>query len=69
MKKIILIVLIVLALAFIVHWTGLPIGTYIDMGLDWVFRWTTGIIPKLTELIPQWGAKVKETVSGWTSSL
>lgn len=69
MKKIILIVLIVVALAFVVHWTGIPIGTYIDMGLDWVFKWTSGIIPKLTEILPKWGEKVRQTVSGWTASL
>lgn len=69
MKKIIFTILIVILLAFIVHWTGIPIGTYIDMGLDWVFKWTSGIIPKLTEILPKWGEKVRQTVSGWTSSL
>jgi hypothetical protein len=69
MKKIIFTILIVILLAFVVHWTGIPIGTYIDMGLDWVFKWTSGIIPKLTELLPKWGEWVRQTVSGWTASL
>ena len=69
MKKIIFTILIVILLAFIVHWIGIPIGTYIDMGLDWVFKWTSGIIPKLTELLPKWGEWVRQTVSGWTASL
>lgn len=69
MKKLIFTILIIIVLAFVVHWTGIPVGTYIDMGLDWVFKWTSNIIPKLTEILPQWGAKVKETVSGWAGSL
>ncbi len=63
MKKIIFTILIIILLAFIVHWTGIPIGTYIDMGLDWVFKWTNGIIPKLTEIIPRLGEWVRETIS------
>jgi len=65
MKKLILIILIIVVLAFIVHWTGLPIGTYIDMFLEKVFAWTTGFIPRLTDLIPKLGAWVKQSIQSF----
>ena len=65
MKKLIFTVLVIILLAFIVHWTGLPIGTYVDMFLDKVFSWTNNIIPKLTELIPKFGDWVKNTVASF----
>ena len=67
MKKIILIVLLIVVLAFIVHWTGLPIGTYVDMFLDKVFSWTNNFIPKLTELIPKFGQWVTSTIQSFKS--
>lgn len=65
MKKLILTILIVIIIAFVVHWTGIPIGTYIDMLLDKVFSWTNNMIPKLTELVPKIGDWVKSTVSSF----
>ena len=65
MKKLIFTVLIIVLLAFIVHWTGLPLGTYVDMLMDKVFSWTTNFIPKLTELIPKFGDWVKNTVASF----
>ena len=62
MKKLIFTILIVVLLAFIVHWTGIPIGTYIDIFLDKVFAWTNNLIPRLTEIIPKFGAWVKQSV-------
>lgn len=67
MKKIILTVLLIIVLAFIVHWTGLPIGTYVDMFLDKVFSWTNNFIPKLTEMIPKFGQWVKSTVASFST--
>ena len=62
MKKLIFILLIIIALAFIIHWTGLPLGTYIDMFFEKIFAWTNNLIPRLTELIPKFGAWVKQSV-------
>lgn len=62
MKKLILIVLLVVALAFFVHWTGIPIGTYIDRALDWVFSWTNSLIPRLTEILPKFGEKIRQSL-------
>lgn len=56
-------ILIIVLLAFIVHWTGVPIGAYVDMFLDKVFSWVNGFIPKLTELLPRFGEWVKTTVA------
>ena len=63
MKKLIIIVLLIVVLAFFVHWTGIPLGTYIDMFLDKVFSWTNNIVPRLTEILPSFGEKIKESVS------
>lgn len=66
MKKLIIIILLVVMLAFFVHWTGIPLGTYVDMFLDKVFSWTNNIIPRLTEILPTFGEKIKESVSSVT---
>ena len=63
MKKLIIIVLLIVVMAFFVHWTGIPLGTYIDMFLDKVFSWTNNIVPRLTEILPSFGEKIKESVS------
>lgn len=63
MKKLFITILLIVALAFFVHWTGIPIGTYVDKGLDWVFKWTNNIIPRLTEIFPAFGKKIKKSVS------
>ena len=65
MKKILLIILLIIVLAFVVHWTGIPVGTYVDMALEKIFAWTTSFIPRLTELVPKWGAKIKESISSF----
>lgn len=63
MKKLIITILLIIVLAFVVHWTGIPLGSYIDRGLDWVFSWTNKIIPRLTEILPAWGEKVKASLN------
>ena len=67
MKKLIFTILIIVLIAFVVHWTGVPIGSYVDIFLDKVFAWTNGIIPRLTELIPKFGAWVKQSVQSITN--
>ena len=62
-KKILITVILVIVLAFVVHWTGIPLGTYIDKGLDKVFSWTNNFIPRLTEILPKFGEKIKQSVS------
>lgn len=63
MKKLIIAIILIIALAYFVHWTGIPLGTYVDRGLDWVFSWTNNIIPRLTEILPAWGEKIKSTLN------
>ena len=65
-KKILITVILVIVLAFFVHWTGIPLGTYVDMFLDKVFAWTNNIIPRLTEILPKFGEKIRESVSSVT---
>ncbi len=62
-KKILITIILVIVLAFVVHWTGIPLGSYIDRALDWVFSWTNKIIPRLTEILPAWGEKIKSTLN------
>ena len=62
MKKLIIAIILIIALAFFVHWTGIPLGSYVDRGLDWVFSWTNKIIPRLTEILPAWGEKIKSSL-------
>ena len=62
MKKLIIAIILIIALAFFVHWTGIPLGSYVDRGLDWVFSWTNKIIPRLTESLPAWGEKIKSSL-------
>lgn len=66
MKKLLIAILLIIALAFFVHWTGIPLGTYIDMLLDKVFAWTNNLIPRLTEILPRFGEKIRESVSSAT---
>lgn len=63
MKKLIVTIILIVVLAFVIHWTGIPLGSYIDRGLDWVFSWTNNIIPRLTEILPQWGEKIKSALN------
>lgn len=63
MKKLIIAIILIIALAYFIHWTGIPLGTYIDRGLDWVFSWTDKIVPRLTEILPAWGEKIKGALS------
>ena len=63
MKKLIIAIILIIVLAYFVHWTGIPLGAYVDRGLDWVFSWTNKIIPRLTEILPQWGEKIKSTLN------
>ena len=63
MKKLIIAIILIIALAYFVHWTGIPLGTYVDRGLDWVFSWTNNIIPRLTEILPTWGEKIRNTLN------
>ena len=63
MKKLIIAIILIIALAYFVHWTGIPLGSYVDRGLDWVFAWTNKIIPRLTEILPEWGEKIKSTLN------
>lgn len=63
MKKLIVTIILIVVLAFVIHWTGIPLGSYIDKGLDWVFSWTNNIIPRLTEILPQWGEKIKSALN------
>ena len=62
MKKLIIAIILIIALAFFVHCTGIPLGSYVDRGLDWVFSWTNKIIPRLTEILPAWGEKIKSSL-------
>ena len=66
MKKLLLTILLIIALAFFVHWTGIPLGTYIDRFLDKVFAWTNNLVPRLTEILPKFGEKIRESVSSAT---
>lgn len=59
MKKLIIAIILIIALAYFIHWTGIPLGTYIDRGLDWVFSWADKLVPRLTEILPTWGEKIK----------
>ena len=65
MKKLIYIILIIIGISFVIHWTGLPLGTYIDMFFEKVFAWTNNLIPRLTDLIPKLGNWVKQSIQSF----